>query len=217
VLFRSGTAGPVTTDLLDYQRTDEPVITTARTDIISLPTGFASAGVSNSPFEMNMPSSSSVLQPSPPGPASNQSLLAKPMLPGSPKPPQSTPTSINERLGAQLYLIRGRIVSNPPQTFRGTFSPDGTAEVILAGNRRVFGNFESFAASESISAKYKPVLLTNPDSLKISPGVNVKGFAALSDGVGTDLECAYALNSATKRGEGTCADNQRNTYRIVFD
>jgi len=120
------------------------------------------------------------------------------------------------KLLAQLYLIKGPIVSNPPQTFRGSFTPDGKAEVTLAGNRTLSGKFESFPASESIRARYKPVLV-NPDSVKISRGTDLKGFAVLSDGIGTELECVYSLNNATGHGEGTCADNQRNTYRIVFD
>jgi hypothetical protein len=120
------------------------------------------------------------------------------------------------KLLAQLYLIKGPIVSNPPQTFRGSFTPDGKAEVTLAGNRTLSGTFESFPVSESIRARFKPVLV-NPDGLKISRGTDLKGFAVLSDGTGTELECVYSLNNATGRGEGTCADNQRNTYRIVFD
>jgi hypothetical protein len=42
----------------------------------------------------------------------------------------------------------------------------------------------------------------------------MKGFARFVD-VDLQLECVYALTRATGRGEGTCVDNQRNTYRLV--
>jgi hypothetical protein len=45
----------------------------------------------------------------------------------------------------------------------------------------------------------------------------MKGFAALSDGAGMQIECAYSLTKETGRGQGMCADNLGKTYRIVFD
>ncbi|HEY2921337.1 MAG TPA: hypothetical protein VGK77_20320 [Candidatus Binatia bacterium] len=39
----------------------------------------------------------------------------------------------------------------------------------------------------------------------------------LSDGAGMQMECAYSLTKDTGRGQGMCADNQSNNYRIVFD
>lgn len=134
----------------------------------------------------------------------------------NPVPPSPSRASVGTHSYAQLYLIKGPIVSNPPQTFNGEFLPTGKAQVILSGRRLLTGDFELFGISESVRAKYKPALV-NPDNLKIPRGSDVKGFAALSDGVGTELECVYSLNNATTRGEGTCADNQNNTYRIIFD
>jgi hypothetical protein len=206
---RTDASGVVTTQLLDYQRSDEPVVNTAKTETLILPMGFTAPVAAESPFETKTSTAPSILT-TPPKPT--------PAVKALPNPPQVTAPVIviRERLLSQLYLIRGPIVSNPPQAFRGTFLPDGKAEIILSGNRRLVGNFESFPVSESIQAKYKPALI-KPDNLKIPRGADVKGFAALSDGVGTDIECVFLLNSSTTRGEGTCADNQRNTYRIVFD
>jgi hypothetical protein len=140
----------------------------------------------------------------------------------APQPIISQPTATHPmrastgiRALAQLYLIKGPIVTNPPQTFSAEFF-DGKAEIILSGRRRLTGEFELFTLGESIKAKYKPGLI-NPDSMKLSPGADAKGFAALSDGAGSQLECVYSLIRATGRGEGTCADNQRNTYSLVFD
>jgi hypothetical protein len=107
-------------------------------------------------------------------------------------------------------------VSNPPQTFNGEFLPSGKAQVVLSGRRLLTGDFDLIPITESIQAKYKPALI-KLDSLKPVSGADAKGFAALSDGTGMQLECAYSLTKATGRGEGVCADNQRNTYRIVFD
>ena len=121
-----------------------------------------------------------------------------------------------QSLLAQLYLIKGPIVSNPPQTFSAKFSETGKAEVILSGRRILTGDFELIGLEESIKGKFKPSLV-NTDGMKPSPGADAKGFAVLSDGGGTQLECAYSFSRSTKRGEGTCADNQRNTYSLVFD
>jgi len=205
---RNGTSRPVTTELLDYDRTDAPVITVARTDLSSLPKGFAAPSISKTP---------AVVTSTPPASPSPMPGIAKPVV-QSGKPSQNSPASlgVREKLLAQLYLVRGPIVSKPPQAFRGTFSPDGKAEVILAGNRRLTGNFDSFSVDESIAARYKPTLIS-PDALKIPRGADVKGFAALSDGVDVEMECVYAINKGSGRGEGTCVDNQRNTYRLVFD
>jgi hypothetical protein len=117
---------------------------------------------------------------------------------------------------AQLYLIKGPVVSTPPQAFSAEFLPGGKAQAILSNRRPLTGNFELLPLSESIKVKFKPALV-NPDVLKPPAGADVNGFAALSDGSGTQLECVYSLNNATGRGEGTCEDNQRNTYRLVFD
>jgi hypothetical protein len=111
---------------------------------------------------------------------------------------------------AQLYLIKGPIVSNPPQIFSGEFLPTGKAQVILSGRRLLTGDFELFHIGDSIKAKYKPALV-NPDVLKPSAGADAKGFAALNDGGSTHLECVYSLTKATGRSEGICADNQRNS------
>ena len=116
---------------------------------------------------------------------------------------------------AVLRAAGDEIVSNPPQTFNGEFLPTGKAQVIL-GRRRLTGDFELFGMSDSIKTKYAPSLI-DVDSLKPSRNANAKGFVVLSDDSGTQLECVYALNKSTGRGDGTCADNQRNTYRIVFD
>jgi hypothetical protein len=113
-------------------------------------------------------------------------------------------------------LIKGLIVTIPPQTFSAEFSETGKAQVILSGRRLLTGDFELIGLEESIKGKYKPSLI-NTDSMKPSPGADAKGFVALSDGRGTQLECVYSLIRSTGRGEGTCADNQRNTYSLVFD
>lgn len=97
-------------------------------------------------------------------------------------------------------------MTNPPQTFSAEFF-DGKAEIILSGRRRLTGEFELFTLGESIKGKHKRSPI-NPDSMKPSPGADAKGFAALSDGAGSQLECVYSLIRATGRGEGTCADNQ---------
>jgi hypothetical protein len=55
------------------------------------------------------------------------------------------------------------------------------------------------------------------DGLRAVAGADAKGFAALSDGAGMQMECAYSLTKNTGRGQGLCADNQGNSYRIVFD
>jgi hypothetical protein len=116
---------------------------------------------------------------------------------------------------AQMYLVKGRIVSNPPQAYSAEFFDDTRkASVALSGQRMVNGEYEYFGVNESIGTKYKASLI-KPDSLKLFPGADVKGFAVFSD-LDLKIECAYALRQATGRGEGTCADNQGNIYRIVF-
>lgn len=116
---------------------------------------------------------------------------------------------------AQMYLVKGRIVSNPPQAYSAKFFMDTRkASVALSGQRLVNGEFDQFGMNESIGTKYKASLI-KPDTLKPFPGADAKGFALFSD-VDLQIECAYALTEATGRGEGTCADNQGNTYRIVF-
>jgi hypothetical protein len=145
-----------------------------------------------------------------PGPQSSQAIVT---------PPAAPPVQANPAIGrslAQLFLIKGPIVTNPPQAFSADFLPTGKAQVILSGRRLLTGDFELFGLADSIKAKYNAALI-NPDGLKPSVGADAKGFAAFSDGSGTQLECVYALTRSTGRGEGTCADNQRNTYRIVFD
>lgn len=124
--------------------------------------------------------------------------------------------SAGPRLTAQLYLIKGPIVSNPPQTFNAEFFEGGKAFVVLSGRRPLTGDFELFGISELTKAKYN-VRLMNPDSVNPAPGTDARGFAVLSDGTGTELECSYSLTRSTGRGQGMCADNQRNTYRIIFD
>ena len=126
--------------------------------------------------------------------------------------------SAGQRLLAQLYLIKGPVVSNPPQTFSGEFLSNGKARVVLSPRQLLTGDFELLPVTESIQAKYKPTLI-KLDGLKPVAGADSKGFAKLSDGAGMQLECAYSLALArtSGRGEGLCGDNQRNTYRIVFD
>lgn len=132
-----------------------------------------------------------------------------------PAPPPG-PAIIASKLLAQLYLIRGPIVSNPPQTFNAEFLPSGRASVVLSSRRLLTGDFELFDLGQPIKAKYQ-ARLVNPDNVKPISGADAKGLAVLSDNAGTELECAYSFARATGRGEGTCADNQRNMYRLVFD
>jgi Zn-dependent protease with chaperone function len=121
-----------------------------------------------------------------------------------------------QRLLAQLYLIKGPVVSTPPQTFNGEFLSNGKAQVVLSGRRLLTGDFELLPVTESIQAKYKPALI-KLDGLKPVAGSDMKGFAALSDSAGIQMECAYSLAKGTGRGQGICGDNQGNTYRIMFD
>jgi beta-barrel assembly-enhancing protease len=139
---------------------------------------------------------------------------SQPKITEAPPPARASTSSI--RALAQLYLIKGPIVTNPPQTFSAEFLETGKAQVILSGRRLLTGDFELIGLEESIKAKYQPRLI-NPDTIKPSAGTDSKGFAALSDGAGTQLECVYSLTKSTGRGQGSCADNQRNVYRIVFD
>jgi hypothetical protein len=104
-------------------------------------------------------------------------------------------------------LIRGPIVSNPPQTFNAEFLETGKASVVLSGRRRLTGEFELFALDELVSAKYTARLI-DPDAVKATASADVKGFAVFSDGTGIELECTYALRRSTVRGHGMCADNK---------
>lgn len=116
----------------------------------------------------------------------------KPVTPPPDILPPQIPEESRGRLAlAQLYLIQGPIVSLPPQTFNGEFLPTGKARVVLSGKRLLTGDFELLGAIELIKEKYEPRLIRNPDSLKSPRGANTKGFAALSDGTGTELECLY--------------------------
>jgi hypothetical protein len=117
---------------------------------------------------------------------------------------------------AGLFLTRGPIVSNPPQRFIAEFYDNGKAAAVLSGIGRLSGDYQIFAINESIAEKYATHLI-NPDSVKPQIGADARGFAALSSGTGTELECSFTFIKATGRGEGACADNQRNTYRLVFD
>jgi Peptidase family M48 len=135
-------------------------------------------------------------------------------IPSSAPPPPIR--SSGSKTLAQLFLVRGPVVTNPPQTFSAEFSDDGKASAILSGRRLITGNYELVELSDSIKAKYSPRLV-NTDSIKPLGSADAKGFAVLSDGRGTDLECAYYFNRSTRQGEGTCADNQRNTYTLLFD
>jgi len=155
-------------------------------------------------------------------PALTQSAVAFAPVQTSPAPSTVAPPapasfgSAGQRLLAQLYLIKGPVVSNPPQTFNGEFLSNGKAQIVLSGRRLLTGDFELLPITESIQAKYKPALL-KLDDLKPITGADAKGFAALSDGAGIQMECAYSLTKDTGRGQGMCADNQSNTYQIVFD
>ena len=140
---------------------------------------------------------------------------------------QTTPPSMNspapvpatvvttQRLFAQLYLIKGPVVSDPPQVFKGEFLPSGKVQVVL-GRRLLTGDFELVGLTDPITPKHGPSLI-KPETFKVSPNSDAKGFAALSDDTGMQLECVYSLTRSNGRGDGTCADNQRNTYRIIFD
>jgi len=81
--------------------------------------------------------------------------------------------------------------------------------------RLLTGDLELLALGESVT-KCNANLI-NSDSVKPSAGADAKGFAVFSDGSGNQLECAYSFSRSTGRDDGTCADNQRNTYRLVFD
>src|SRR5258706_14006842 len=49
--------------------------------------------------------------------------------------------------------------------------------------------------------------IIKPDSIKPQLGADAKGFAVLSDGSGTELECSYTFANSTVRGRGIFADN----------
>jgi hypothetical protein len=107
-------------------------------------------------------------------------------------------------------------VTNPPQVSNGEFLPNGKVQVNVSGRRLLTGEFELFGLTDSFRPKHAPSLI-NPETLKISRNADIKGFAALSDDIGMQLECVYSLTRSNGRGEGICADNQRNTYRIVLE
>jgi Zn-dependent protease with chaperone function len=151
-----------------------------------------------------------------PNAPSSPAVMPATFVVNQPQPVPTTPAIIASKQLAQLYLIKGPIVSSPPQTFNGEFLPSGKAQVVLSGRRLLTGDFELFELGQSVKAKYNASLV-NPDNVKPIAGADAKGFAALSDNGGTQLECAYSFSRSTGRGEGTCADNRRNTYRLVFD
>jgi hypothetical protein len=143
-------------------------------------------------------------------PATSQPAGAQ-LVPAVNKP--TNPTIVRN---AALFLVKGPIVSNPPQRFSAEFYDNGRAVALLSGLRRLTGNFQTFGISESIADKYSASLI-KPDSVKPQLGSDAKGFAVFSDEFGTLLECSYTFSRATGRGRGGCADNQANTYDIVFD
>jgi Peptidase family M48 len=160
--------------------------------------------------------------PIPAAQALTQSAVAFAPVQTSPAPSTVAPvapasvSNAGQRLLAQLYLIKGPVVSNPPQTFSGEFLSNGKAQIVLSGRRLLTGDFDLVPITESIQSKYKPTLI-KVDGVQPISGADAKGFAALSDGTGVQMECAYSLTKDTGRGQGMCADNQGNTYRIVFD
>jgi hypothetical protein len=184
----------------------------------------------------NLPVNTAIAQSkSPPVVATVQTQVTVPTTTASPKTTvgflpatQTTSSSVNspapapasavitKRLLAQLYLIRGPVVTNPPQVSNGEFLPNGKVQVNVSGRRLLTGEFELFGLTDSFRPKHAPSLI-NPETLKISRNSDTKGFAALSDDIGMQLECVYSLTRSNGRGEGICADNQRNTYRIVLE
>jgi hypothetical protein len=128
----------------------------------------------------------------------------------------SKPSTTPSVRHAWLFLTKGPIVSDPPQRFSADFYDNGKAAAVLSGIGPVSGDYQIFGINESIAAKYTTRLI-NPDNVKPQIGADAKGFAALSNGTGIELECSFMFSKATGRGEGMCADNQRSTYRLVFD
>jgi hypothetical protein len=151
--------------------------------------------------------------------------LATPPLVGL-APPPTAPASIQSapaisppaapavtRRFAQLFLVRGKIVSTPPQTFTAEFLDETRkATVELAGRRLLQGDFELFPLSASISSKLR---IVKPGSIKTLAGADTKGLARFSD-LDLELECAYMFVSSTGRGSGVCTDTQGNGYQITF-
>jgi hypothetical protein len=148
-----------------------------------------------------------------PSPAPQQVTSFAPPASQTPSAPVATPAISRFAL---LYLIRGPVVTTPPQVFKAEFLDSSEASVILSGQRRLTGVFETFGLNDSITKKYSARLL-EPDSVKPEANSDAKGFAYFSDKAGWDMECAFSLTRATGRGRGICADNQRNTYQIVLD
>lgn len=155
-----------------------------------------------------LPERSPVIQPKSSSSASN--VIQPPV--SAPATAPTRDTSGTPRY-AQIYLIKGRIVSNPPQASSVEFFADaGKAAVTFAGAHRVAGEFEVFGIAESIG---KAAQLIKPETLKPLPGADAKGFAVFRE-TGYRLECAYALDRKSGSGEGTCADSQGNIYRLAF-
>jgi hypothetical protein len=77
------------------------------------------------------------------------------------------------------------------------------------------GEFELFAPDEAVTARYTPRLI---DRQTVNAALAPMREASLSSRRNrNELECVYSLVQSTGRGQGTCADNQSTTYRIVFD
>ena len=148
----------------------------------------------------------------PPPPA----VVAAPTAPvvTQPAPTPSPPSApIVTRRFAQLYLVKGKIVSTPPQSFTAEFFDEtGKTRVELSGRRVLEGDFELFPFSTGISSKLR---IVKPDSIKTIAGADKKGIARFSD-LDLELECAYMFVSSTGRGAGVCTDNQGNGYQIAF-
>ena len=92
----------------------------------------------------------------------------------NPVPPSPSRASVGTHSYAQLYLIKGPIVSNPPQTFNGEFLPTGKAQVILSGRRLLTGDFELFVHIRVGQSEIIDRRSLNPDNLKIPRGSDVR-------------------------------------------
>jgi hypothetical protein len=151
-----------------------------------------------------------------PPPAAPPAVVAAPTAPvvtqPAPTPLVPNAPTVTRRF-AQLYLIKGKIVSTPPQSFTAEFFDEtGKTRVELSGRRVLEGDFELFLFSTRISSKLR---IVKPDSIKTIAGADKKGIARFSD-LDLELECAYMFVSSTGRGSGICTDNQGNGYQIVF-
>ena len=110
----------------------------------------------------------------------------------------SKPTTTTSR-HAGLFLTKGPIVSDPPQRFIAEFYDNGKAAAGLAGIGRLSGDYQIFGINESIAPRYTTHLI-NPDDVKPQIGADAKGFAALSDGTGIELECSFTFQSQLVAG-----------------